>query len=219
MCASEASPRAAAAPAVGFPPGGVVGCPPALCRVFRPAALCCLQSQRRESPCLHQFVGSLFFFPHSIADSHWWLPLETHRMGKSLFPDMPWFEQKTNQAKKKKKTKSPILALCLEQLVLTCLLSCCTNLSSDISGCNSSPLFNTCMSERMADLTPSPTFSNPDSDITEPADEQHEGQEEEEEEAEDLEEDIFPECPLCDGRDPFYDRSPLFSLVGRLVRF
>ncbi|XP_068025518.1 kinesin-like protein KIF1A isoform X1 [Melanerpes formicivorus] len=86
--------------------------------------------------------------------------------------------------------------------------------SSDISGCNSSPLFNTCMSERMADLTPSPTFSNPDSDITEPADEQHQGQEEEEE-AEDLEEDIFPECPLCDGRDPFYDRSPLFSLVGR----
>uniref|UniRef100_A0A8C0EW64 plus-end-directed kinesin ATPase n=1 Tax=Bubo bubo TaxID=30461 RepID=A0A8C0EW64_BUBBB len=83
----------------------------------------------------------------------------------------------------------------------------------------SSPLFNTCMSERMADLTPSPTFSNPDSDITEPADEQHQGQEEEEEEeeAEDLEEDIFPECPLCDGRDPFYDRSPLFSLVGRLV--
>ena len=79
------------------------------------------------------------------------------------------------------------------------------------------------MSERMADLTPSPTFSNPDSDITEPADEQHQGQEEEEEEeeeeAEDLEEDIFPECPLCDGRDPFYDRSPLFSLVGRLVRF
>ncbi|KAL2300971.1 hypothetical protein Nmel_011526 [Mimus melanotis] len=90
--------------------------------------------------------------------------------------------------------------------------------SSDISGCNSSPLFNTCMSERMADLTPSPTFSNPDSDITEPADEQHQGQEEEEEEEEeDLEEDIFPECPLCDGRDPFYDRFPLFSLVGRLA--
>ncbi|XP_074820363.1 kinesin-like protein KIF1A isoform X11 [Natator depressus] len=87
--------------------------------------------------------------------------------------------------------------------------------SSDISGCNSSPLFNTCMSERMADLTPSPTFSNPDSDITEPADEQHVGKEEEEEEEEDLEEDIFPEYPLYDGRDPFYDRSPLFSLVGR----
>ncbi|XP_070610139.1 kinesin-like protein KIF1A [Erythrolamprus reginae] len=86
--------------------------------------------------------------------------------------------------------------------------------SSDISGCNSSPIFNTCMSERMADLTPSPTFSNPDSDITEPADEQHVGKEEEEEE-EDLEEDIFPEYPLYDGQDPFYDRSPLFSLVGR----
>ncbi|KAJ6669184.1 hypothetical protein lerEdw1_007993 [Lerista edwardsae] len=85
--------------------------------------------------------------------------------------------------------------------------------SSDISGCNSSPIFNTCMSERMADLTPSPTFSNPDSDITEPADEQHVGKEEEEEE--DLEEDIFPEYPLYDGQDPFYDRSPLFSLVGR----
>nr|XP_033814588.1 kinesin-like protein KIF1A isoform X3 [Geotrypetes seraphini] len=77
----------------------------------------------------------------------------------------------------------------------------------------SSPLFNTCMSERMADLTPSPTFSNPDSDITEPADEQHEGKEEEEEE--DLEEDIFPECSLFDGQDPFYDRFPLFCLVGR----
>ncbi|XP_034295582.1 kinesin-like protein KIF1A isoform X5 [Pantherophis guttatus] len=76
----------------------------------------------------------------------------------------------------------------------------------------SSPIFNTCMSERMADLTPSPTFSNPDSDITEPADEQHVGKEEEEE---DLEEDIFPEYPLYDGQDPFYDRSPLFSLVGR----
>nr|XP_028586603.1 kinesin-like protein KIF1A isoform X5 [Podarcis muralis] len=84
--------------------------------------------------------------------------------------------------------------------------------SSDISGCNSSPIFNTCMSERMADLTPSPTFSNPDSDITEPADEQHVGKEEEED---DLEEDIFPEYPLYDGQDPFYDRSPLFSLVGR----
>ncbi|KFV75592.1 Kinesin-like KIF1B [Struthio camelus australis] len=138
----------------------------------------------------------------------------------SLFPSVPWFKRKQKKRKKKgkkgKKAKrnSYSCSLCLEQLVLTCLLSCCTNLSSDISGCNSSPLFNTCMSERMADLTPSPTFSNPDSDITEPADEQHEGQEEEEE-AEDLEEDIFPECPLCDGRDPFYDRSPLFSLVGR----
>ncbi|KFV71828.1 Kinesin-like KIF1B, partial [Dryobates pubescens] len=145
-------------------------------------------------------LGECLYFPISLGLS-----------GKKSHP-------KTQPIRKSKKnpTKStiPVLSLCLDQLVLTCLLSCCTNLSSDISGCNSSPLFNTCMSERMADLTPSPTFSNPDSDITEPADEQHQGQEEEEE-AEDLEEDIFPECPLCDGRDPFYDRSPLFSLVGR----
>uniref|UniRef100_A0A8C4LKF2 plus-end-directed kinesin ATPase n=1 Tax=Equus asinus asinus TaxID=83772 RepID=A0A8C4LKF2_EQUAS len=70
------------------------------------------------------------------------------------------------------------------------------------------PLLNTCMSERMAALTPSPTFSSPDSDATEPAEEQSE-------EEEDLEDDVFPEHALCDGRDPFYDRPPLFSLVGR----
>ncbi|XP_064142458.1 kinesin-like protein KIF1A isoform X4 [Loxodonta africana] len=79
------------------------------------------------------------------------------------------------------------------------------------------PLLNTCMSERMAALTPSPTFSSPDSDVTEPAEEQSMGEEEEEEEEEeDLEEDdVFPEHALCHGRDPFYDRPPLFSLVGR----
>ncbi|MBW01374.1 Kinesin-like protein KIF1A, partial [Eschrichtius robustus] len=82
--------------------------------------------------------------------------------------------------------------------------------SSVISGCNSYPLLNTCMSERMAALTPSPTFSSPDSDATEPAEEQSVGEEEE-----DLEDDVFPEHVLCDGRDPFYDRPPLFSLVGR----
>ncbi|XP_047300774.1 kinesin-like protein KIF1A isoform X1 [Homo sapiens] len=93
--------------------------------------------------------------------------------------------------------------------------------SSAISGCNSYPLLNTCMSERMAALTPSPTFSSPDSDATEPAEEQSVGEEEEEEEEEedeeeeDLEDDVFPEHALCDGRDPFYDRPPLFSLVGR----
>ncbi|XP_057407431.1 LOW QUALITY PROTEIN: kinesin-like protein KIF1A [Balaenoptera acutorostrata] len=89
--------------------------------------------------------------------------------------------------------------------------------SSVISGCNSYPLLNTCMSERMAALTPSPTFSSPDSDATEPAEEQSVGEEEEEEEEEeeDLEDDVFPEHVLCDGRDPFYDRPPLFSLVGR----
>ncbi|XP_032967471.1 kinesin-like protein KIF1A isoform X18 [Rhinolophus ferrumequinum] len=71
------------------------------------------------------------------------------------------------------------------------------------------PLLNTCMSERMAALTPSPTFSSPDSDSTEPAEEQSVGEEE------DLEDDVFPEHALCDGRDPFYDRPPLFSVVGR----
>ncbi|XP_049744592.1 kinesin-like protein KIF1A isoform X4 [Elephas maximus indicus] len=83
---------------------------------------------------------------------------------------------------------------------------------------SSYPLLNTCMSERMAALTPSPTFSSPDSDVTEPAEEQSMGEEEEEEEEEeeDLEEDdVFPEHALCHGRDPFYDRPPLFSLVGR----
>uniref|UniRef100_H0XDJ2 Kinesin family member 1A n=1 Tax=Otolemur garnettii TaxID=30611 RepID=H0XDJ2_OTOGA len=80
---------------------------------------------------------------------------------------------------------------------------------------SSHPLLNTCMSERMAALTPSPTFSSPDSDATEPAEEQSVGEEEEEEEEEDLEDDVFPEHVLCDGRDPFYDRPPLFSLVGR----
>ncbi|ERE82046.1 kinesin-like protein KIF1A isoform 2 [Cricetulus griseus] len=58
---------------------------------------------------------------------------------------------------------------------------------------------------------------SPDSDTTEPAEEQSVGEEEEEEEEEeeDLEDDVFPEHTLCDGRDPFYDRPPLFSLVGR----
>ncbi|XP_032887362.1 kinesin-like protein KIF1A isoform X4 [Amblyraja radiata] len=98
----------------------------------------------------------------------------------------------------------------------------------------STPIFNTCMTERMADLTPSPTFSNPDSDITELADERHDGKEEEDEEDEDEDEDeeelddeIFLDDPFSDlggdegyqfhhdGQDPFYDRSPWFSLVGR----
>ncbi|XP_036109709.1 kinesin-like protein KIF1A isoform X1 [Molossus molossus] len=84
--------------------------------------------------------------------------------------------------------------------------------SSVASGCSSYPLLNTCMSTRMAALTPSPTSSSPDSSATEPAEEQSLGEEEEEE---DLEDDVFPERALCDGRDPFYDRPPLFSLVGR----
>ncbi|XP_072560627.1 kinesin-like protein KIF1A isoform X3 [Paramormyrops kingsleyae] len=102
----------------------------------------------------------------------------------------------------------------------------------------STPIFNTCMSERMTDLTPSPTFSDPDSDITELADERHDGkadeEEEEEEEGEeeqleDLDDEIFLDDPCSElgadesehcrgsseGQDPFYDRSPLFSVVGR----
>uniref|UniRef100_A0A671VZY8 plus-end-directed kinesin ATPase n=1 Tax=Sparus aurata TaxID=8175 RepID=A0A671VZY8_SPAAU len=59
------------------------------------------------------------------------------------------------------------------------------------------PIFNTCMSERMSDPTPSPTLSN--SEITEL-------------ELEDLDDDIFLDDPC---QDPFYDRSPLFSVVGR----
>ncbi|KAI1882711.1 hypothetical protein AGOR_G00237720 [Albula goreensis] len=113
----------------------------------------------------------------------------------------------------------------------------------------STPIFNTCMSERMTDLTPSPTFSDPDSDLTELADERLRGrveeeddeleeleeledddeEEEEEEELEDLDDEIFLDDPCSElggeegmhcpgsgeGQDPFYDRSPLFSVVGR----
>lgn len=105
----------------------------------------------------------------------------------------------------------------------------------------------------MTNLTPSPTFSDPDSDITELADERHDGkveeedeldeldeleeleelEDEEEEELEDLDDEIFLDDPCSElggeegercpgsseGQDPFYDRSPLFSVVGRLVRF
>uniref|UniRef100_A0A8C1FTL1 plus-end-directed kinesin ATPase n=1 Tax=Cyprinus carpio carpio TaxID=630221 RepID=A0A8C1FTL1_CYPCA len=96
------------------------------------------------------------------------------------------------------------------------------------------PILNTCMSKRMSDLTLSPTLSDPDSDITELADERHYGKVEvEEEELDDLDDEIFMEdpgselgreeedgvgehCPgVSDGQDPFYDRWPLFSLVGR----
>ncbi|XP_054978934.1 kinesin-like protein KIF1A isoform X3 [Sorex araneus] len=85
--------------------------------------------------------------------------------------------------------------------------------SSVGAGCGSYPLLDACMSQRMAAPTPSPTFSSPDSDATEPAlEEQSVGEEEEEE---DLEDNVFREHALCGGRDPFYDRPPLFCLVGR----
>uniref|UniRef100_A0A7N6AMV6 plus-end-directed kinesin ATPase n=1 Tax=Anabas testudineus TaxID=64144 RepID=A0A7N6AMV6_ANATE len=60
------------------------------------------------------------------------------------------------------------------------------------------PIFNTCMSERMSDPTPSPTLSN--SEITELADSQREGRGEEEEleELEDLDDDIFLDDPCSE---------------------
>ncbi|XP_068136766.1 kinesin-like protein KIF1A isoform X13 [Hyperolius riggenbachi] len=77
----------------------------------------------------------------------------------------------------------------------------------------SSPLFTTCMSDSMAEITPSPTLSSPGSEGPEPASqlEEEEGLEYEEEE-----EDGSQEHPYCAVRsDPFHDRSPLFSVVGR----
>ncbi|KAJ0065212.1 hypothetical protein NL108_006586, partial [Boleophthalmus pectinirostris] len=97
------------------------------------------------------------------------------------------------------------------------------------------PLFNTCMSERMSDPTPSPTPST--SEVTELADAQRDGRgvegEDELEALDDLDQDIFLDDSClelddddddeergvcrgsCEGLDPFYDRSPLFSVVGR----
>uniref|UniRef100_A0A3B3C3S6 KIF1A n=1 Tax=Oryzias melastigma TaxID=30732 RepID=A0A3B3C3S6_ORYME len=83
------------------------------------------------------------------------------------------------------------------------------------------PIFNTCMSERMSDPTPSPTLST--SEITELATSQREGRGEEEDSElvaeDDDDDDDDDEGELCrgssEGQDPFYDRSPLFSVVGR----
>ncbi|XP_031431403.1 kinesin-like protein KIF1A isoform X3 [Clupea harengus] len=115
------------------------------------------------------------------------------------------------------------------------------------------PIFHACMSQRMSEPTPSPTLSNPSSDITELADPWRRGWRVEEEGMEELEDldddddddddDIFLDDPsselggedddgdgdeeveeeeeraLCprsgEGPDPFYDRSPIFSVVGR----
>lgn len=79
------------------------------------------------------------------------------------------------------------------------------------------------MNERLADRTPSPTFSTADSDITELADEQQDEMEDFDDEAfvDDTGSDAGTEEGsdlFNDGRDPFYDRSPWFILVGRLVR-
>ncbi|KAM4873022.1 kinesin-like protein KIF1B isoform 3-T3 [Thomomys bottae] len=84
----------------------------------------------------------------------------------------------------------------------------------------SSPIFHGCVNERLADRTPSPTFSTADSDITELADEQQDEMEDFDEEAfvDDTGSDAGTEEGsdlFSDGHDPFYDRSPWFILVGR----
>ncbi|KAG8142372.1 hypothetical protein E2320_006299, partial [Naja naja] len=84
----------------------------------------------------------------------------------------------------------------------------------------SSPIFHGCVNERLADRTPSPTFSTADSDITELADEQQDEMADFDDEAfvDDTGSDVGTEEGLdcfSDGHDPFYDRSPWFILVGR----
>lgn len=100
----------------------------------------------------------------------------------------------------------------------------------------------------MSDPTPSPTLSNSEITELADSQREGRGEEEDElEQLEDLDDDIFLDDPclelgaedddeedeeddddedereLCrgssEGQDPFYDRSPLFSVVGRLVRF
>uniref|UniRef100_A0A8D0WMS7 plus-end-directed kinesin ATPase n=1 Tax=Sus scrofa TaxID=9823 RepID=A0A8D0WMS7_PIG len=83
----------------------------------------------------------------------------------------------------------------------------------------SSPIFHGCVNERLADRTPSPTFSTADSDITELADEQQDEMEDFDDEAfvDDTGSDAGTEEGsdlFSDGHDPFYDRSPWFILVG-----
>lgn len=113
----------------------------------------------------------------------------------------------------------------------TPIASCLTNCSSLLpwlcplasSLVSSSPIFHGCVNERLADRTPSPTFSTADSDITELADEQQDEMEDFDDEAfvDDAGSDAGTEEGsdlFSDGHDPFYDRSPWFILVGRLVR-
>ncbi|CAL9702878.1 unnamed protein product [Knipowitschia caucasica] len=86
---------------------------------------------------------------------------------------------------------------------------------------SSSPIFNGCVNEHLADRTPSPTFSTTDSEVTELADErQSEMSDLIDDEAfvDDTSSDAGTEEGsdiFSDGQDPFYDRSPWFILVGR----
>ncbi|XP_072569450.1 kinesin-like protein KIF1B isoform X10 [Paramormyrops kingsleyae] len=85
----------------------------------------------------------------------------------------------------------------------------------------SSPIFHGCVNERLADRTPSPTFSTGDSDVTELADERHSEMDDlldDEAFVDDTSSDAGTEEGsdiFGDGQDPFYDRSPWFTLVGR----
>ncbi|KAK0143159.1 Kinesin-like protein KIF1B [Merluccius polli] len=86
----------------------------------------------------------------------------------------------------------------------------------------SAPIFHGCVNERLADRTPSPTFSTTDSEITEMADERHSEMSDlldDEAFVDDTSSDAGTEEEgsdlFSDGQDPFYDRSPWFSLVGR----
>ncbi|KFW85034.1 Kinesin-like KIF1B [Manacus vitellinus] len=99
-------------------------------------------------------------------------------------------------------------------------LPCCCTARSWGSPGSGSPIFHGCVNERLADRTPSPTFSTADSDITELADEQQDEMEDFDDEAfvDDTGSDVGTEEGsdlFNDGRDPFYDRSPWFILVGR----
>uniref|UniRef100_A0A8C2B813 plus-end-directed kinesin ATPase n=1 Tax=Cyprinus carpio TaxID=7962 RepID=A0A8C2B813_CYPCA len=82
-------------------------------------------------------------------------------------------------------------------------------------------LFSTCLSEQASDPNSSPTPSEPTStsEITELVQSWPDKREEEEEEGEDEDDDDDDEGELCrssgKAEDPFYDRSPLFSVVGR----
>ncbi|XP_025018917.1 kinesin-like protein KIF1B isoform X2 [Python bivittatus] len=92
--------------------------------------------------------------------------------------------------------------------------------SVPLTDISSSPIFHGCVNERLADRTPSPTFSTADSDITELADEQQDEMEDFDDEAfvDDTGSDVGTEEGsdlFSDGHDPFYDRSPWFILVGR----
>lgn len=95
--------------------------------------------------------------------------------------------------------------------------------SSQTTAPISSPIFHGCVNEHLADRTPSPTFSTTDSEITEMADErQSEMSDLIDDEAfvDDTSSDAGTEEGsdiFSDGQDPFYDRSPWFILVGRLV--